>query len=89
MEWKEVIENLKYLISEDCTDTQFDYADEIEIAIRVMESQEDLWSKIHKAISEIESEEVEVDYMDERKGGFNSGIFRALEILKKNIGEKE
>ena len=54
MDWKEVIENLKYLISEDCTDTQFDYSDEIEVAIRVMESQEDLRSKIDKALKEIE-----------------------------------
>ena len=43
--------------------------------------------KIDKAIEEIEKEEVEVDYMNERKSGFNSGIFRALEILKRNIGE--
>ncbi len=56
MDWEEVIENLKYLISEDCTDTQFDYADEIEIAIKVMESQEDLRSKIDKAIREIKQE---------------------------------
>ena len=55
MDWKEVVENLKYLISEDCTDTQFDYADEIEIAIRVMESQEDLWSKTTKAKTNIET----------------------------------
>ena len=54
MDYNEVIENLKYLISEDCTDTQFDYEDEIEIAIRVMEYQEDLHSKIDKAIEEIE-----------------------------------
>lgn len=44
-------------------------------------------SKIDKAIEEIEKEEVEVDYMEERKSGFNSGLFRALEILKRNIGE--
>ena len=88
MDWKEVIESLKYLISENCTDTQFDYADEIEIAIRVMESQEDLRSKIDKTIKEINNEEREVDFMDEYSSAFNSGLFKALEILKKNIGEE-
>ena len=34
---QEVVENLKYLISGDCTDTQSDYVDEIETAIRVIE----------------------------------------------------
>lgn len=86
MDWKEVIGNLKYLISEDCTDTQFDYADEIEIAIRVMESQEDLQSKINKAIEEIERRNFDNEpfiigeclktYRDE-----------VLEIIKRNIGE--
>ena len=32
-------ENLKYLISEDCCDTQMDYVDEIEIAIQALEKQ--------------------------------------------------
>lgn len=62
MDWKEVIDNLKYLISKDCTDTQFDYADEIEIAIRVMESQEDLRSKIDKAIEEMKKLSQTGDY---------------------------
>lgn len=30
---KEAIDNLEYLISEDCTESQFDYLDEIEVAI--------------------------------------------------------
>lgn len=35
----EAISNLKYLISEDCTDTKFDYIDEIELAIKALENQ--------------------------------------------------
>lgn len=33
----EVINNLYYLISEDCTDTQMDYSEDIEIAISALE----------------------------------------------------
>ena len=83
MDWKEVIENLKYLISEDCTDTQFDYADEIEIAIRVMESQEDMSSKIDKAIEEIK-EESYLSYDDNPRRILNEEC--VLRILK-SIGE--
>lgn len=36
---KRVIEALKHLISKDCTDTQFDYADEIETAIDLLREQ--------------------------------------------------
>ena len=36
---QDVIENLKYLISDDCTDTQSDYIEEIELAIKVLERQ--------------------------------------------------
>ena len=39
MKPEEAIENLKYLISEDCCDTQMDYVDEIEIAIQALEKQ--------------------------------------------------
>lgn len=35
----EAVENLRYLISDDCTDTQHDYADEIVLAIEVLEKQ--------------------------------------------------
>lgn len=34
---KEAIDNLKYLISDESTDTQFDYIEEIKIAIKAME----------------------------------------------------
>ena len=87
MDWKEVIKNLKYLISEDCTDTQFDYADEIEIAIRVMESQEDLSSKIDKAIEEI-NDMPTIGYYEEPLGS-RPMVFKddILTILKRNIGE--
>lgn len=37
---QEVIENLKYLISDDCTETQKDYVEEIEFAIKALEKQE-------------------------------------------------
>ena len=36
---EEVIENLKYLISDDCTDTQHDFVKEIKIAIEALEKQ--------------------------------------------------
>ena len=36
---KEAIENLKYLISGDCCDTQMDYVDEIDMAIEALEKQ--------------------------------------------------
>lgn len=35
-ELNELIETLEFLISEDCTDTQFDYADDIETAIKAL-----------------------------------------------------
>ena len=35
-----VIETLEYLISEDCTDSQFDYCQEIEAAIAMLKEQE-------------------------------------------------
>ena len=35
-----VIEALQYLISGECTDTQFDYLDEIEAAIAMLKEQE-------------------------------------------------
>ena len=36
---EEVIENLKYLISDDCTGTQHDFVKEIKIAIESLEKQ--------------------------------------------------
>ena len=36
---EEAIENLKYLISGDCTDTQHDFVKEIKIAIEALEKQ--------------------------------------------------
>lgn len=39
MKVQEVIQNLKYLISDDCTGTQSDYVEEIELAIKVLERQ--------------------------------------------------
>ena len=39
MTYEEALEGLKYLISEDCTDTQFDYREEIELAIEALEKQ--------------------------------------------------
>lgn len=40
LELNEVIENLEYLVSDSCTDTQFDYIEEIEIATKALEKQE-------------------------------------------------
>ena len=39
MKLKEVIKNLKYRISDDCTDNQMDFVEEIEIAIDALEKQ--------------------------------------------------
>ena len=39
MTYEEAIENLKYLISDDCTDTQHDFVEEIRIAIEALEKQ--------------------------------------------------
>ena len=36
---KEAIDNLEYLISEDCTDSQFDFVDEVKFAIEALEKQ--------------------------------------------------
>lgn len=33
----EAVENLRYMISEDCTDTQVDFVEEIEMAIAALE----------------------------------------------------
>lgn len=39
MDKEEAIANLEYLISEDCTDTQHDYVEEIKLAINALEKQ--------------------------------------------------
>ena len=39
MKYQEAIENLKYLISGDCTDNQMDFVEEIEMAINALEKQ--------------------------------------------------
>lgn len=39
MKIQEAIENLKYLISGDCTDNQMDFVEEIEMAINALEKQ--------------------------------------------------
>lgn len=41
---QEAIKNLQYLITDDCTDTQFDYIEEIKLAISALEKQESLKS---------------------------------------------
>lgn len=39
MDIQEILDALNYLISDDCTDTQFDYIDEIKAAIQIVEKQ--------------------------------------------------
>ncbi len=39
MKIQEAIENLKYLMSDDCTDNQTDFIEEIEMAINALEKQ--------------------------------------------------
>ena len=48
---------------------------------------EKLETGINNTIKEINNAEIEVDFMDEHSSGFNSGLLKALEILKENIGE--
>ena len=48
----DVIEVLEYLISEDCTDSQFDYYDDIETAVALLKEQEAV-----KPIKQIEENE--------------------------------
>lgn len=54
MKIQEAIENLKYLISGDCTDNQMNFVEEIEMAINALEKQipkkpyEDYNGEIHK-----------------------------------------
>lgn len=43
--------------------------------------------QINKAIEEINNAEIEVDFMNDHADGFNSGLFKALEILERNMGE--
>lgn len=43
--------------------------------------------KIDNSIKEINDAKVEVDFMNDYADGFNSGLFKTLEILKKNVGE--
>ena len=49
---EEAIDNLKYLISEDCTDSHFDFITEIEMAIEALEKQ------IPKKPTEVDEREV-------------------------------
>ncbi|MBQ0014678.1 MAG: hypothetical protein KBS82_05070 [Oscillospiraceae bacterium] len=51
MKLEEVIENLRYLISENCTDTQYDYVEEIGIAIEILELQNEEENMIRRAYS--------------------------------------
>ena len=39
MTYEEAIENLQYIISNDCTETQHDFVEEIEMAIEALEKQ--------------------------------------------------
>ena len=45
---EKVINALEYLISEDCTENQFDYVDEIETAIALLKEQEAVKIKVNK-----------------------------------------
>lgn len=36
MNIKEIIDNLKYMISRQCTDSQFDFQDEVNFAIKAL-----------------------------------------------------
>jgi len=47
MDREKVINDLEYLISEDCTDTQFDYVDSIQDAIALLKEQETMMQCIN------------------------------------------
>ena len=51
-----VIESLQYMISENCTETQFDYTDDIEAAIAMLKEQK-------KMAEMIETLKIEIDIL--------------------------
>ena len=52
---EKIIEALQYMISENCTETQFDYTDDIEAAIAMLKEQEAVEPKVEKAILDYQS----------------------------------
>lgn len=66
---KEKIENLKYLISDDCTDTQVDYIEEIESGISALENQklyEHLYFQIGEALVDVSKCDISPEYCIEK-----------------------
>ena len=51
---EKVISDLEYLISEDCTDTQFDYVDSIQDAIAMLKEDEQFIKKMSKLNEDLE-----------------------------------
>lgn len=50
MKYEEAREGLRYLISDDCTDSQFDYIDEIETAIKSLQAWDEVLEFINKQL---------------------------------------
>lgn len=89
MDWNEVIENLKYLISENCTDTQFDYEDEIELAIRVMESNDFVErSKIDEVVKEIKELYAEWEHATDDARLETNPFGAVLNVIQRKIGDQ-
>lgn len=77
---EEAIDNLKYLISDDCTDNHFDYVDEIEMAIEALEKQIEL----EKAMKFIEG----YAFKDEKRVYTNGSMLVSLLRVKQAIEDK-
>ena len=67
LELDEVIENLEYLVSDSCTDTQFDYIEEIEIATKSLKKQ------IHQKVQEKHIDEYICPACGEENSGCDEG----------------
>lgn len=80
MTLEEAKEGLRYLISDDCTDSQFDYVDEIEMAIKFLE----LWDEVLK---ELNDEANECEFYRDVWGAI--GLEKAIRIIEKKLKEVE
>ena len=55
---------------------------------KLLKENEKLKETIKNCIEEINNAEIEVDFMNDHSDGFNSGLFKALEIIKENTGKE-
>ena len=98
LELNEVIENLEYLISDSCTDTQFDYIEEIEIAIQALKKQIPMKSteinesktaydvdKVVEQLQKLSDNCWQYADLDQRSLGKARAFDKAIEIVKDGV----